>query len=336
MIRFSYIIAGLVLGITLVTALMPWCPPVLAGYLSPLGLLVVPLAVCSLLGTIIAAFCRKRGITQQFGISCLLSLFLTGKSWAVAFPTDSSEGHAPLRIVSWNAEGFQLNKETLQASAAFIRSLHPDVICLQERPHDNLLHRDSISEAFGYPYRVFNSREDEVLNLAIYSRYPLSNRKEYYFHDSYNKVLQIDLQCDGTIIRLFNIHLQTTGMSFAYQGNNRLHTYQLNAVERNRQAQQLAEAIASSSYPVTVCGDLNDTPASYAYRALTTQLDDCFLEAGNGWGGTYQPAGNLFRIDYTLCSTELKPSAYRLYSNRWSDHQIQYTELYLAPYNPQS
>lgn len=315
---------------------MPWCPPVLAGYLSPLGLLVVPLAACSLLGTIIAVCCRKKGITLLLGISCLLSLFLTGKSWAVSFSANSSKDSAPLRIVSWNAEGFQLNKETLQASAAFIRSLHPDVICLQERPHDNLLHRDSISAAFGYPYRVFNSREDEVLNLAIYSRYPLSNRKEYYFPDSYNKVLQIDLQCDGAIIRLFNIHLQTTGMSFAYQGNNRLHTYQLNAVERNRQAQQLAEAIASSPYPVTVYGDLNDTPVSYAYRKLTTQLDDCFLEAGNGWGGTYQPAGNLFRIDYILCSQDLKPSVYRLYSNHWSDHQIQYTELNISSNNPQS
>lgn len=336
MSRFSYIIAGILLGITLVTALVPWCPPVLAGYLSPLGLLVVPLAVCSLLGTIIAAFRRKRGITLLLGISCLLSLFLTGKSWAVSFSADSSKDSAPLRIVSWNAEGFQLNKETLQASAAFIRSLHPDVICLQERPHDNLLHRDSISAAFGYPYRIFNSREDEVLNLAVYSRFPLSNRKEYYFPDSYNKVLQIDLQCDGAIIRLFNIHLQTTGMSLAYQGNNRLHTYQLNAVERNRQAQQLAEAIASSPYPVTVCGDLNDTPVSYAYRRLTAQLDDCFLEAGNGWGGTYQPTRNLFRIDYILCSSNLKPLIYRLYNNRWSDHQIQYTELHLTPHNPQS
>lgn len=334
--RFSYILAGILLGITLATALMPWCPPVLAGYLSPLGLLVVPLAVCSLLATIIAAFYRKREITLLFGISCLLSLFLTGKSWAVSFPADNLKDSTPLRIVSWNAEGFQLNKETLQESAAFIQNLHPDVICLQERPHDILLNRDSISATFGYPYRVFNSREDEVLNLAVYSRFPLSNRKEYYFPDSYNKVLQIDLQCDGTIIRLFNIHLQTTGMSFAYQGNNRLHTYQLNAVARNRQAQQLQEAIASSPYPVTICGDLNDTPVSYAYRKLADQLNDCFLEAGNGWGGTYQPAKNLFRIDYTFSSPELKPSAYRLYSNRWSDHQIQYTELHIAPHNPQS
>lgn len=303
---------------------MPWCPPTVAGYLSPLGLLVFPLAVFSTLATVVAAFSRARCLSLLFGTACLISLFLCGKFWALSFSTDKSDAYS-LRLVSWNAEGFQLNQDTLQASAAFIRSLHPDVICLQERPHDNLLHRDLISEEFAYPYRVFNSREDEVLNLAVYSRFPLSNRKEYYFPDSYNKVLQIDLQYNGITIRLFNIHLQTTGMTPAFQGNNLLHTYQLNATERNRQAQLLAEAIASSPYPVIVCGDLNDTPVSYAYRKLTAQLKDCFLEAGSGWGGTYQPAYNLFRIDYTFCSPELMTSAYRLYNNCWSDHRIQYT-----------
>lgn len=322
--RFSYILAGFTVLLALLTAAMPWCSPVIAGYLAPLGLLVIPLAVFSTLVTIIAVLYRSKSISLLFGTACLISLFLCGKSWAISFETDKPNTHS-LRLVSWNAEGFQLNKDTLQASAAFIRSLHPDVICLQERPHDNLLHRDSISEAFEYPYRVFNSREDEVLNLAIYSRFPLSNMKEYYFPNSYNKVLQIDLQYEGRTIRLFNMHLQTTGMTPAFQGNNRLHTYQLNARERNRQAQLLAEAIAYSPYPVIVCGDLNDTPISYAYRKLTDQLKDCFLEAGNGWEGTYQPANNLFRIDYTLCSPELKTSAYRLYSNHWSDHRIQYT-----------
>lgn len=278
----------------------------------------------STLVTIIAVLCRSKAISLLFGTACLISLFLCGKLWAVSFATDESTSHS-LHLVSWNAEGFQLNKDTLQASAAFIRNLHPDVICLQERPHDNLLHRDSISAAFGYPYRIFNSREDEVLNLAVYSRFPLSNMKEYYFLNSYNKVLQIDMQYEGRTIRLFNIHLQTTGMTPAFQGNNLLHTYQLNARERNRQAQLLAEAIASSPYPVILCGDLNDTPISYAYRKLTAQLDDCFLEAGNSWGGTYQPANNMFRIDYTLCASKLKASSYHLYSNPWSDHRIQYT-----------
>lgn len=322
--RFSYILAGFTVLLALLTAVMPWCTPTIAGYLSPLGLLVIPLAIFSTLATIIAVLYRSKDISLLFGTACLISLFLCGKSWAVSFETDESTSH-PLRLASWNAEGFQLNKDTLQVSAAFIRNLHPDIICLQERPHDNLLHRDSISAVFRYPYRVFNSREDEVLNLAIYSRFPLSNMKEYYFPNSYNKVLQIDLQYEGTTIRLFNMHLQTTGMTSAFQGNNLLHTYQLNARERNRQAQLLAEAIASSPYPVILCGDLNDTPISYAYRKLTAQLDDCFLEAGNSWGGTYQPSNNLFRIDYTFCSPELKTSAYRLYSNCWSDHRIQYT-----------
>lgn len=322
--RFSYILAGFTVLWALLTAAMPWCTSAVAGYLAPLGLLVIPLAVFCTLATIIAVFYRNKGISLLFGIACLINLFLCGKSWDVSFETDESTSHS-LRLVSWNAEGFQLNKDTLQASAAFIRNLDPDVICLQERPHDNLLHRDCISAVFGYPYRVFNSREDEVLNLAVYSRFPLSNIKEYYFPNSYNKVLQIDLQYEGRTIRLFNIHLQTTGMTPAFQGNNLLHTYQLNARERNRQTQLLAEAIASSPYPVIVCGDLNDTPISYAYRKLTAQLDDCFLEAGNGWGGTYQPANNLFRIDYTFCSPELKTLAYHLYSNCWSDHRIQYS-----------
>lgn len=322
--RFSYILAGFTVLLALLTTAIPWCSPLVAGYLAPLGLLIIPMTIFSTLATIIAVFYRNKGISLLFGTACLISLFLCGKSWAVSFETNESTSHS-LRLVSWNAEGFQLNKDTLQASAAFIRNLHPDVICLQERPHDNLLHRDSISAVFGYPYRVFNSREDEVLNLAIYSRFPLSNMKEYYFPDSYNKVLQIDLQYNGKTIRLFNMHLQTTGMTPAFQGNNRLHTYQLNARERNRQAQLLAETIASSQYPVIVCGDLNDTPISYTYRKLTAQLNDCFLEAGSGWGGTYQPSNNLFRIDYTLCAPELKTSAYHLYSNCWSDHRIQYS-----------
>lgn len=326
--QFSYILAGFTVLLALLTAAMPWCTPAIAGYLSPLGLLVIPLAVFSTLAMIIAVLCRSKDISLLFGTVCLISLFLCGKSWAVSFDTDESTSHL-LRLVSWNAEGFQLNKDTLQASATFIRNLHPDVICLQERPHDNLLHRDSISVVFGYPYRVFNSREDEVLNLAVYSRFPLSNMKEYYFPNSYNKVLQIDLQYERRTIRLFNIHLQTTGMTPAFQGNNLLHTYQLNARERNRQAQLLAEAIASSPYPVIICGDLNDTPVSYAYRKLTAQLNDCLLEAGNGWGGTYQPAHNLFRIDYTLCDPELNTSSYHLYSNRWSNHRIQYTNIQL-------
>lgn len=322
--RFSYILAGFTVLLALLTAAMPWCTSAVAGYLAPLGLLAIPLAIFSTLATIIAVLCRSKGISLPFGTACLISLFLCGKSWAVSFETDESTSHS-LRLVSWNAEGFQLNKDTLQASAAFIRNLHPDVICLQERPHDNLLHRDSISAVFVYPYRIFNSREDEVLNLAVYSRFPLSNMKEYCFPDSYNKVLQIDLQYEGRTIRLFNMHLQTTGITPAYQGSNLLHAYQLNARERNRQAKLLAEAIASSPYPVILCGDLNDIPVSYAYRKLINKLQDCFLEAGNGWGGTYQPACNLFRIDYTLCSPELKTSAYHLYSNHWSDHRIQYT-----------
>ena len=119
-----------------------------------------------------------------------------------------------LKLVCWNTEGFRLNKDTLTKAAHSIRVLQPGIVCLQERPHTNLLAWDTIRAAFpDYPYCIINSREDEVLNLAVFSRWPIGNVQEYYFPNSYNKILQADIQMTGQTFRLFNVHLQTTGMN---------------------------------------------------------------------------------------------------------------------------
>ncbi len=65
-------------------------------------------------------------------------------------------------------------------------------------------------------------------------------------------------------------------------------------VQRNRQADLLTKAIAESPYPVIVCGDFNDTPASYAYRKISRSLQDCFLQAGAGHGKAATNAGAIF------------------------------------------
>ena len=88
--RFSYILAVFTVLWALLTAAIPWCSPVVAGYLAPLGLLVIPLAIFSILATIIAVLYRSKSISLLFGTACLISLFLCGKSWAVSFETDES------------------------------------------------------------------------------------------------------------------------------------------------------------------------------------------------------------------------------------------------------
>ena len=189
-----------------------------------------------------------------------------------------------LKLVCWNAEGFRLNKDTLAKAIHSIRILQPGIVCLQERPHTNLLAWDTIRAAFpDYPYCIVNSREDEILNLAVFSRWPVGNVQEYYFPDSYNKMLQADIRMIGQTFRLFNVHLQTTGMNESSSMKDRLQTMRHHAIRRNRQADLLANAIAESPYPVIVCGDFNDTPASYVYRKISRSLQDCFLQAGRTW-----------------------------------------------------
>lgn len=200
-----------------------------------------------------------------------------------------------LKLVCWNTEGFRLNKDTLTKAAHSIRVLQPGIVCLQERPHTNLLAWDTIRAAFpDYPYCIINSREDEVLNLAVFSRWPIGNVQEYYFPNSYNKILQADIQMTGQTFRLFNVHLQTTGMNESYSMKDRFQAMRHHTVQRNRQADLLTKAIAESPYPVIVCGDFNDTPASYAYRKISRLLQDCFLQAGQTWSGSYQCWGGFY------------------------------------------
>lgn len=316
--------AGLLTSLLLV---LPLLHPETAGRQAIVSLLAVPLLTVDLLIFIIA-LCKKNSWKWPYGVLLLLSLPCISGCFALQFSL-FREAKQPesLTILGWNAEGFKLSGDTLAKAAAFICGQKPAIICLQERPHTNLLAWDSVMAAFkAYPHSVKNSREDEVLNLAIFSKWPLGNVKEYYFPDSYNKIIRADIAIGGNRkVRLFNVHLQTTGINGETSVWDMPSVLCANAARRNAQADMLRREISRSPYPVIVSGDFNDTPTSYSYRTLRRTLQDCFLKAGCGLGGSYQPLGCLMRIDYTLCSDDFEVSDYTLFENNWSDHKIQKT-----------
>lgn len=216
-----------------------------------------------------------------------------------------------LKLISWNCDNFQLSLDTLHKAAAFINNQGPDILCLQERPHTNLLAYDSIKKAFPtLLYKATNGREDENLNIAIFSKHPLQNIKTWYFTKTYNKMIQADVCREKDTIRLYNVHLQTTG-----HGKDLIY----NCRKRYKQSDLLKAEIKKSSYKVIVCGDFNDIPYSYTVLNLITELKDlsrCFT-------GSYQKLGNIFKIDYILATPEWNKANYELISNPWSDHKIQ-------------
>ena len=67
---------------------------------------------------------------------------------------------------------------------------------------------------------------------------------------------------------------------------------------RAMQASKIKELIAASPHPTVVCGDFNDLPGSFVYKALKGNMLDAFVEKGSGFGRTYNLFSPTLRIDY--------------------------------------
>ena len=231
--------------------------------------------------------------------------------------TSKKEAGTELKLISWNCDNFKLSLDTLHKASNFIKSLNADIICLQERPHTNLVSYDSIKNCYPqYKYKVINGREDENLNLAIFSKYPISNVKTWYFTDTYNKMMQADINWNNKSIRLFNVHLQTTG-----HGTNNLY----NCIQRYKQSFLLQTEIDKSPYPVVLCGDFNDVGISYTIINLLGSVVDI------SWNlkGSYQKLGGQFKIDYILATHDWGKNDYTLFPINYSDHKLQYSAISL-------
>ena len=218
-----------------------------------------------------------------------------------------------------------------EAAVELVRSLKPDIICMQERPHEVKVSWSDIRSAFPQYHAVRNSSEDEVLNLAILSRHRIVGTGERTFADTYNKYMWADVAIGTDTLRVFSVHLQTTGTSPVVTGSaakpktaDASHLLTLvthNAALRNEQASLLCRDIEASRHPVVVCGDFNDTPSSYPARLLRRQLTDI----SRRWPlcGTYKGMGDIMKIDYMMCSSTLTPLTYHLIDTPWSDHMMQ-------------
>ena len=314
---FRNILLLLLLVLTGILIILPYLSADFAGHFYYISLAALPLIGAD----IICLFAvRKLKVWRNAFLLLLIGSLVWLRHYIPNPFSRVGASEKTLTLVSWNVNlfggGYQ-DYSNLAPAAALIKQQNPDIICLQERPHTNVMRWDSIRAAFSdYPYYVKNTREDEVLNLVIFSRYPLENAEDHYFADTYNKFMQVDIQLGTQTLRLFNVHLQTTGIG---RDNSIIN----NAKKRNHQAQELARCVESSPHPLIVCGDFNDTRSSYAYRTIAKHLNDC-AEGVAQWQGTYTP---FLKIDHILCSKEIKLQNYEVVSNDISDHKLQLVTL---------
>ncbi len=260
----------------------------------------------------------------------------------------NSSGSHEIKIISYNVRAFNIyewlkDPNTNKGIFNFIRSEHPDIICIQEfytnRKSD--LSPENISKLFGEtPYHHIHysirTGDNTGYGIATFSRYPIVGKGLISFEKTRNMSIYTDIAYHDDTIRIYNNHLQSVNfrsnnyrfidsLKLRYDENQLKELQDISSklkmafIKRGRQADKVAASISHSPHPVIVCGDFNDTPVSYAYHTMSRGLEDAFIHAGNGLGNTY--LGRLsFRIDYILYSGEFKAIDFEKVEARLSDH----------------
>ncbi|MBQ7442727.1 MAG: endonuclease/exonuclease/phosphatase family protein [Bacteroidaceae bacterium] len=231
-----------------------------------------------------------------------------------------------------------------------------DVVCLQE-------YRDDIpGDNSNVRARVRNIYEYSVTgggDMAIFSRYPIREHKEFKFDYSNNGWQWADIEvAEGYVVRVFNVHMETTGINSALHqlakenadididdipmdpdatdtgrsaigsrmANDRIYrlllgNYAFGLSVRSGQAITIANEKRQSPNPIILAGDFNDVPYSFTYKTLLAGLTDAFTTGGHGFGATYRGARGLFRIDYIFADQHIQCFDYQTLDLTYSDHR---------------
>jgi endonuclease/exonuclease/phosphatase family metal-dependent hydrolase len=261
---------------------------------------------------------------------------------------NNTPGGQELKILSYNVRAFNIyewmsDPNTNKGIFNFIRSEHPDVICIQEYYSGNksTLRPENINRIFGetpfhHVHYTIKTGNNTGYGIATFSRYPIVGRGVISFNKTNNIAIYTDIAAFGDTIRIYNNHLQSVNfrssnyrfidslrLRYDERQLRELHDISLKLklayIKRAQQAAKVAASISHSPHPVIVCGDFNDTPVSYTYHTMSRGLNDAFVHAGHGTGNTY--LGRLsFRIDYILYSDEFKAIDFEKVEARLSDH----------------
>lgn len=268
------------------------------------------------------------GLVLLMGITFINKFY---KFSAKDFPEDEKD----FTVMSYNVRLFNvfkwLDRDDVPSNIlAFINDKNPDVLCIQE--YSNSANIDLKV----YRHKYIKMEGDQIkTGQAIFSKFPILNQGNIAFPNSNNNVVFVDIKKGKDIIRVYNMHLQSIRISpdvneinenidvISHQGKSQRLFSRIS--KAFKQQQQQAEIIKvhkkDCSYPIILCGDMNNSAFSYVYRNIKGKLNDSFEEAGKGFGATYKFRYYPARIDYIFADENMTVKKFESFSDfENSDH----------------
>ena len=313
----------------------PQVDPARSGFYVFLGLALPVVLFANL--SLLVYWCVRRKVWLLFPLAALL--LNTGYFTAMyQWPGGGDESRpADLKVASYNVHAFREQgadiRQTVRQMAYLFREEGADVVCLEEFVPAPRFGLDSIISRFhDWPHVAAG------VAITIFSKYPILDAEVIPVPDTDNSALWVDLLISGQKVRVLAVHLQTTGVdraqrNLSYQSRNlsvegsseameqMQASYRANAVVRAQQVARLRQMVDTLRMPLIVCGDFNDMPSSYTYRAMKGDLHDGFKDCGSGYGGTFRHFKGLLRIDYMFYNDAFSGERYYTLDVPYSDHK---------------
>lgn len=337
--RFTFGTASLIVaGLLFLSYVSVFVNPAKAWVFSLFGLLYIPLLFLTLVFFFWGCI-RRSSMTGLLAVMLLPSVFLIGKFYQ--FQAPEAEREPTLKVVTYNVGLFamgNLGDQRLAAAdsvARYLRSLNPDIICLQEFFLSNAFDLDEWLQVHypGYQaeYFVYTNDEGHSGNVTL-SRRPILYKGKIEFEKSTNLALYTDIRLDSTVLRFYNCHFESYSISPSDVIES-LRRAEDEVVEdtgrkmrrsihqRPLQVDAVMKDVDACPVRSVVLGDFNDTPLSYTVYRLSRGRKDTFVEAGKGFGATFRKLfWPLLRIDYILYPQDLQAASCEVPKIKYSDH----------------
>lgn len=341
----------------LATAYSPLLNPTIHPRLSCLGL-AFPL--CALACGCLLALClivqqyRRALIPLLALVLCLPQLRTYCPINIHVEKTDELGGKETLTLLSYNVmnfDGGELDSLGQHPILTYLQQSGADIICLQEFAIDGRkghITQKLLSQTLGklYPYNVVvQAQKGKGTHLACYSRLPILAYEHIDYVSDHNGSISITMDWGGgDTLTLINNHLETNRLTTE---DKTMYEDMLRDPERSKVKESMrvlidklgqaaairaaqADSVASiidrrlnqaDHHYIITCGDLNDSPISYAHRRLTHSLNDAYALAGNGPGISYNRNKLFLRIDHIFTDKRLNVKTCQVdRSIRTSDH----------------